>query len=154
MQKITPFLWFDANAEEAVNFYASVFPDSKINTMSRYPEGSNGPAGEVMVASFELFGQTFTALNGGPHFTFNQAVSFVVSCDTQEEIDRYWAALSDGGEEIQCGWIKDRFGLPWQIVPSNMGEIMSRPHSDKAYAAMMRMVKLDKAALERASRGE
>ncbi|HTK25783.1 MAG TPA: VOC family protein, partial [Pyrinomonadaceae bacterium] len=118
MQKITPFLWFDNNAEEAMNFYTSVFKDSKQVKVSRYPEGAPAPAGSVMVAEFELEGQRFIALNGGPQFKFTEAVSFVVNCETQEEVDYYWSRLTaDGGAESMCGWLKDKFGLSWQITP-------------------------------------
>jgi predicted 3-demethylubiquinone-9 3-methyltransferase (glyoxalase superfamily) len=147
MKKITPFLWFDSNAEEAMNFYVSVFKDSKIKEVSRYPENSPGPAGQVMVATFELFGQDFMALNGGPEFKFNESISFVVDCDGQEEVDYYWNKLTaDGGEESQCGWLKDKFGLSWQIVPKQLNELMSNPDpaiSQKAMQAMLQMKKIE-----------
>lgn len=149
--RITPFLWFDSNAEEAADFYISVFPNSRRVTELRNPgkdDPNLGPANAVVTVSFELDGLRFTALNGGPHYKFNEAVSFVVSCGTQEEIDAYWARLLDGGgSEIACGWLRDRFGLCWQIVPANIGELVSHP---KAMEAMMQMKKLDIAALERA----
>ncbi len=124
LQKITPFLWFDNNAEEAVNFYVSVFKDAGIDQVSYYPENSPGPTGSVMVVMFHLNRQKFMALNGGPNFKFTEAISFVVNCDTQEEIDFFWEKLSEGGKEIECGWLKDKFGLAWQIVPAALGELM------------------------------
>lgn len=167
MQKISPFLWFDKNAEQAVDFYVSVFPEAKKTRVTYYGEGAPGATpGQVMTVEFELFGQDFVALNGGPHFKFDEAISFVVNCETQEEIDRYWdALLADGGEESQCGWLRDRFGLSWQITPtmllrkyqSEEAADGSRPMtagSQRMFEAMMGMVKLDIAALERAYRGE
>lgn len=157
MEKITPFLWFDKEAEEAVAFYLSVFPDGKILGTSHYPEGGPGKAGSVMTISFELNGQRFVALNGGPGFPFTNAVSLVVNCDSQEEIDRYWEKLSaDGGETIQCGWLKDKFGMPWQIVPSKVwdwlnGEDPARVQ--RVTAKVWAMEKLDLAELERAAAG-
>lgn len=153
MQKITPFLWFDGNAEEAIDFYTSVFPDSKIGQVSRYGEDGPGPAETVMVGTFELFGQEFMVLNGGPHFKFTEAISFMVHCETQEEVDRYWNALTEGGSESQCGWLKDKFGLSWQIIPTVLGKLLGGPDPEKAQRvmkAMMGMVKLDIAALEAA----
>src|SRR5262245_34769380 len=124
MQKITPMLWFDGDAEDAVILYTSIFKESKVISMSRYPEGAPAPAGTLMVAEFELFGQRYHALNGGPHFKFTEAISFVVNCDNQEEVDYYWNNLiADGGQESQCGWLKDKFGLSWQITPSMMGKL-------------------------------
>jgi predicted 3-demethylubiquinone-9 3-methyltransferase (glyoxalase superfamily) len=157
MQKITPFLWFDDNAEEAVEYYASVFGDVKVRNVSRYSEGSPGPVGKVMVMSFQLFGQDFMALNGGPLYTFSPAISMFVSCETQEEIDRYWGLLSVGGEPSQCGWLKDKFGVTWQIVPRVLGELMADAdpaRSQRVVQAMLQMVKLDIAALQRAYDGE
>jgi predicted 3-demethylubiquinone-9 3-methyltransferase (glyoxalase superfamily) len=157
MQKITTFLWFDNNAEEAVNFYTSIFKDSKILTMSRYPEGSPGPVGQVMVASFELLGQEFLALNGGPHFKFTEAISLMVNCETQEEVDYYWSHLLEGGEESQCGWLKDKFGLSWQITPTALGELLSNPDPEKAkrvMQAMIQMVKIDIPTLRRAAEAQ
>jgi predicted 3-demethylubiquinone-9 3-methyltransferase (glyoxalase superfamily) len=153
MQKITPFLWFDNNAEEAVNLYTSIFKDSKILTTSRYGDAGPGPKGSVMTMSFELHGQNFTALNGGPHFTFTEAISFVVNCETQEEIDEYWEKLlQDGGKPSQCGWLKDRFGLSWQIVPTILGELMKDPaKAGRVMKALMPMVKLDIATLKAAA---
>jgi predicted 3-demethylubiquinone-9 3-methyltransferase (glyoxalase superfamily) len=154
-QKVTPFLWFDADAEEAVKFYTSVFPNSRILSTSRYPEGSRGPAGTVMTIDFELAGQRLTALNGGPHFKFNEAISFVVSCDTQAEIDAYWDRLtSNGGRAVQCGWLTDRFGLSWQIVPSILMELVKDPaKGPRVMAALMKMMKLDIAGLKAAAEG-
>jgi predicted 3-demethylubiquinone-9 3-methyltransferase (glyoxalase superfamily) len=146
--RITPFLWFNDNAEEAVNFYATIFPDAHTHTVSRYGPAGPGPAGSVMTIEFELAGQRFVSLNGGPHYTFNPSVSFVVYCDTQEEIDRYWAALTEGGKEVQCGWLTDKFGLSWQIVPRDLAKLLKGP---KAMQAMMGMQKLNLAALKAAS---
>jgi predicted 3-demethylubiquinone-9 3-methyltransferase (glyoxalase superfamily) len=157
MSKITPFLWFDNQAEEAVNLYTSIFKNSKIKEVSRYGEAGPGPAGSVMVVNFELDGQEFTALNGGPVFKFNEAVSFVVNCETQEEVDDLWEKLTDGGEEVQCGWLKDKFGLSWQIVPTKLGELMGDPDPVKAQRvtqAMLQMKKLDIAGLQRAYEGK
>src|SRR4030095_3985074 len=126
-KKITPFLWFDNNAEEAIKFYTSVFKNSKVGNITRWPEGGPGAAGQGLTASFTLEGQEFTALNGGPVFKFNESVSFVVDCETQEEVDYYWNKLTEGGEESQCGWLKDKFGLSWQIVPTILGKLMSDP---------------------------
>ena len=145
--RITPFLWFDNNAEEAVEFYMSVFRDSRRLGGLRTAES---PSGKALTVAFELDGQRFTALNGGPHFKFNEAVSFVVRCDSQAEVDEYWAKLSAGGSEGQCGWLKDKFGLSWQIVPKQLPELL---RNQKAMDAMMGMKKLDIAALERAARG-
>ena len=153
MQKITPFLWFDSNAEEAVNFYLSIFKNSKITAVSRYGEAGPGPKNSVMAISFQLEGQDFSAINGGPYFTFSPAISFVVDCKTQTEVDWYWDRLSEGGELEQCGWLKDKFGVTWQIVPSVLGELMSDPDPVKAKRvteAMLKMVKLDIAALQQA----
>ncbi|MCL5274594.1 MAG: VOC family protein [Chloroflexi bacterium] len=153
MQKITPFLWFDNNAEEAVNFYTSIFPNSQVLSVSRYGEAGPGPAGQVMVMSFRLDGQEFQALNGGPIFKFTEAISFVVDCKTQDEVDMYWEKLSAGGEESQCGWLKDKFGLSWQIVPAALGELLSDPNPVKAQRvmqAMLQMSKIDILGLENA----
>ncbi len=147
---ITPFLWFDANAEEAVDFYLSIFPDSRRTNELLNPTAETGvPKGKVITIAFELSGQKFIALNGGPHFKFNEAVSFVVTCSSQQEIDDYWAKLTAGGSEVQCGWLKDKFGLSWQVVPANMAELVRHP---RAMEAMMTMKKLDIAALEQAGR--
>jgi predicted 3-demethylubiquinone-9 3-methyltransferase (glyoxalase superfamily) len=152
-QKITPFLWFDNQAEEAMNFYISLFRNSKPGRVSRYGEAGPGPKGTVMVASFELEGQKFIALNGGPHFKFTEAVSFVVNCETQDEVDTFWEKLSAGGSKGQCGWLKDKFGLSWQIVPTILGDLMSGPDPEKSkrvMTAMLQMTKLDISALKRA----
>jgi predicted 3-demethylubiquinone-9 3-methyltransferase (glyoxalase superfamily) len=153
MQKITPFLWFDNQAEEAVNFYTSVFKNAKIGKIARYGESGPGPAGSVMTASFELEGLEFTALNAGPHFKFNEAISFVVDCKSQEEVDYFWDKLSEGGQIQQCGWLKDKFGLSWQIVPTVLIELMSDPNREKAnrvMQAMLQMTKIDIAKLKEA----
>ena len=152
---ITPCLWFNNQAEEAANFYTSVFKNSKIETVSRYPkegfEVHHQKEGTAMTVVFEINGQKFTALNGGDQFKFSEAISFQVFCETQEEIDFYWEKLSEGGEEGPCGWLKDKFGLSWQIVPSMMGQLMSKPASSgKVMAAFMKMKKLDIATLEQA----
>src|SRR5438270_11520576 len=156
MQKITPFLWFDHEAEEAVNFYTSIFEDSRVKILTRYSEAGPGPKGTVMTIAFELVGQDFVALNGGPHFKFTEAISFVVNCDTQEELDKFWQKLSEGGTEIQCGWLKDKYGLSWQIVPTRLPELLQGndpERSERVMKALFQMKKLDIAALERASRG-
>ncbi len=144
MQKITPFLWFNDNAEEAVNFYLSVFKDGKMGAVSRYSEAGPGPKGSVMVASFTLFGQEYTALNGGPIFKFTEAISFVVNCETQEEVDDLWEKLSEGGSESRCGWLKDKFGLSWQIVPTALPRLISDPDPARAKRVAMAMMKMDK----------
>lgn len=157
MRKITPFLWFDNNAEEAVKFYVSVFKNSKVGRIARYPEGSPGPAGSVMTVEFKLNGQPFVVLNGGPVFKFNEAVSFVVYCETQAEVDRYWKKLSAGGREVQCGWLQDKFGLSWQIVPSILDKLMADKDPAKAQRvtqAMLKMVKLDIKILKAAHAGK
>lgn len=145
---ITPFLWFDQNAEEAVDFYVSIFPNSRRLDELRNPGDAPGPKGGVLTLSFELDGQRFVALNGGPDHKFSEAVSFVVNCETQQEIDHYWSKLVEGGSEIACGWLKDKFGLCWQVTPTRIFELVG--HS-KAMQAMMQMKKLDIAALERAA---
>ena len=153
MQKITPCLWFDTEGEEAASLYTSLFKNSKIVEVSRYGEGGPGPEGQAMTVSFELEGQQFLALNAGPAHKFNEAVSFMVSCEGQEEVDKFWNALTDGGEEGQCGWLKDKFGLSWQIVPTALPKALQDPDPDKsrkAMDAMMRMRKIDIAALEKA----
>jgi predicted 3-demethylubiquinone-9 3-methyltransferase (glyoxalase superfamily) len=153
-QKITPFLWFDGNAEEAVNYYLSVFPDAKLGEVSRYGEGMPMPAGTVLVANFTLFGQEFGAINAGPEFKFTEAISFMIDCKDQAEVDYYWDKLTaDGGEPSQCGWLKDKFGLSWQVVPSVLGELMTNPDPAKANRvtqALMQMGKIDIATLEAA----
>jgi len=145
--RITPFLWFDSNAEEAVDFYLSVFPNSRRLDELRNTGDAPGPKGGILTVAFELNGLKFVALNGGPEHKFNEAVSFVVNCDTQEEIDYYWSKLSAGGREIACGWLRDKFGLCWQITPTRIGELL---RNSKAMQAMMKMVKLDIAELLRA----
>ncbi len=157
MPKITPFLWFDYQAEQAVNLYTSIFKNSKILGVSRYNEAGPGPAGQVMTINFQLDGQEFIALNGGPEFKFNESVSFVVDCETQAEVDELWEKLTAGGEEVQCGWLKDKFGLSWQIVPTVLGKLMSDPDPVKVRRvteAMLQMKKLEVAGLERAYAGK
>ena len=154
--KIIPNLWFDTEAEEAANFYASVFESSRIVNVTHYTEAGPRPAGTVMTVEFELEGQRFVGINGGPEFTFDEAVSFQITCEDQEEIDYYWQRLSEGGEEGPCGWLKDRFGLSWQVVPKGMEELFVDPDSqraERAMAAMLKMGKLDIAALRRAADG-
>ena len=157
MQKITPMLWFDTQAEEAANLYVSIFKDAKIHNIARYSDAGPGPAGSVMVVEFELFGARYTALNGGPHFKFSEAVSFVIRCEDQKEVDYYWAALLEGGgKESQCGWLKDKFGFSWQVVPKQALDLLG--HADPAVRtrvaqAIYKMVKLDVAAIERAAKG-
>ena len=157
MQKITPFLWFDGQAEEAVNFYLSVFKDSQVISTARYPEGGPGEAGAVMTIAFELKGERFVALNGGPGFPFTNAVSLVVNCDSQEEIDDYWEKLAaGGGEHLECGWLKDKFGFPWQIVPSQIWDWLSDTDParvKRVTSQVWQMGKLDLAELERAAAG-
>jgi predicted 3-demethylubiquinone-9 3-methyltransferase (glyoxalase superfamily) len=156
MKGITPCLWFDTAGEEAAKLYTSVFPSSKILTVSHYGEAGPRAAGTVMTVEFELDGQKFTALNGGPDFTFNEAISFQVMCETQEEVDRYWSGLSKGGEEGPCGWLRDRFGVSWQIVPTALPRLIGNgnsAHSQRVMEAMFKMKKLDIAALERAAAG-
>ena len=156
MQKITPFLWFDGKAEEAMNFYASVFKNSKVVRVSRYGEGGPGPKGTVMSATFQLEGQDFHALNGGPQFTFTPAISFLVNCETQQEVDELWEKLSEGGKKERCGWLKDKYGLSWQIIPSVLGKLLSDKDAAKAgrvMQAMLQMDKIDIAGLRRAYDG-
>ena len=153
MPKITPFLWFDGNAEEAMNFYASIFKDAKIGNISRYGEGGPGPKGSVISATFELEGQTFMALNAGPQYKFTEAISFFVSCESQDEVDYFWAKLSEGGEESRCGWLKDRYGLSWQIIPTALGRMLGDKdpvRARNALQAMLGMRKIDIAGLQRA----
>ena len=153
MQKITPFLWFDGKAEEAMNFYVSIFKNSGAGSITRYGEEGPGPKGTVMVATFRLDGQEFIALNGGPQFTFTPAVSFVVNCESQEEVDHFWEKLSAGGEKNQCGWLKDKFGLSWQVVPTILGELLQDKNAEKSQRvmkAMMQMQKIDIKALRQA----
>ena len=153
MQKITPFLWFDHEAEEAMNFYVSIFKNSKVVGVSRYGEGGPGPAGSVMTANFQLEGQEFIALNGGPAHHFNESISLFVDCKTQEEVDELWNKLTEGGEEGPCGWLKDKYGLSWQIIPSVLGELLNDSDPAKSQSvmqAMLQMKKIDIAALQRA----
>jgi len=158
VQKISPFLWFDKQAGEAADFYVSIFKDGKILNVSRYGDAGPGQKGQVMVVKFELMGQTFMALNGGPLFKFTEAISFMVDCQSQEEVDYYWEKLlSGGGKPSQCGWLKDKYGLSWQIVPTILGELMSDKDpvkSKRVMEAMLKMVKMDVAALKRAYEGQ
>jgi len=161
MQKITPFLWFDDQAEGAVKFYTSIFKNSKIVKIARYDEVgekvAGRPAGSVMTIEFQLEGQDFIALNGGPQFKFTEAISFVVNCETQAELDYYWDELTAGGKEVQCGWLKDKFGLSWQVVPTVLGELLSSKdaaESQRVMEAMLKMVKLDIKKLEAAAAGK
>jgi predicted 3-demethylubiquinone-9 3-methyltransferase (glyoxalase superfamily) len=144
MQKITPFLWFDGKAEEAMHFYIAIFKNSKIVSVTRNGEEGPGPKGTVMTATFQLEGQEFFALNGGPQFTFSPAISFFVNCETQQEVDELWAKLSAGGEEGQCGWLKDKYGLSWQIVPAVLGELLGDKDAQKAGRVMQAMLKMHK----------
>lgn len=155
-QKITPNLWFDTQAEEAAEFYTSVFDDSRIVNVTHYNDAGPRPAGMVLSVEFELSGQRFTAINGGPQFTFDEAVSFLITCEDQEELDSYWERLSEGGEEGPCGWLKDRFGLSWQVVPKGMEKLFADPDPERAQRtmeAMLKMTKLDIAALRAAADG-
>ena len=156
-QKITPFLWFENQAEEAANFYCSIFKDSKVGDVVRYGDTGPGPKGTVMIVTFQLAGQEFTALNGGPRFKFTEAISFVVNCETQEEIDYFWEKLTaDGGQESMCGWLKDKFGLSWQIVPTDLPRLMQSgdaKKSERVMQAILQMKKLDIAKLKEAYEG-
>ena len=154
MQKITPCLWFDAQGEEAAHFYTTVFDNSRILDVARYGSAGPGPEGTVMTVTFELDGQKFVAVNGGPQFTFTEATSFQVNCETQDEVDYFWSRLSEGGEEGPCGWLKDKYGLSWQIVPTALIELVSDPDAEKSQAAMKAMLgmrKIDIEALQRAA---
>jgi len=160
VQRITPFLWFDDNAEEAAKFYVSVFANSRIVGVTRYPaegaEAAGRPPGSVMTVSFELSGQAFTAMNAGPAFKFTEAISFMVNCDSQQEVDHFWNTLSAGGKEVECGWLKDKFGLSWQITPTALMEMIHDKDPEKvarAFAAMLKMKKIDIATLRRAYDG-
>jgi predicted 3-demethylubiquinone-9 3-methyltransferase (glyoxalase superfamily) len=156
MPKISPFLWFDNQAEEAARFYVSVFKNSKIVTTSRYGDAGPGPKGSVMVVVFELDGKEFIALNGGPQFKFTEAISFSVECTTQQEVDEYWAKLSEGGQEGQCGWLKDKYGLSWQVNPTALGKMLSDPDQQKSkrvMEAMLKMKKIDIGVLKQAYEG-
>ena len=158
MQKITTFLWFNNNAEEAANYYTSIFKNSKIVDVSRYGDAGPGPKGSVMVVKFQLAGQEFTALNGGPQFKFTEAISLLVNCESQQEIDEYWRKLTaDGGQESQCGWLKDKFGLSWQIVPTELGKLLSAKDpatANRVMQALLQMKKLDIAKLKQAAEGK
>ena len=156
MRPIIPNLWFDGVAEQAADFYASVFPDSRVLRRSYYTEGSPGPAGTVMSVEFEVNGQRFVGINGGPEFTFSEAVSFQITCETQEEVDHYWQVLTEGGEESVCGWLKDRYGLSWQVVPAGLDDLLADPDTGRAQRAMQAMLgmrKLDLAAMQAAADG-
>jgi predicted 3-demethylubiquinone-9 3-methyltransferase (glyoxalase superfamily) len=148
MQKITPCLWFDTLGEEAAKFYTTVFSNSRIVDIARYGASGPRPEGTVLTVTFELDGQRFVALNGGPEFTFNEAISFQVSCETQEEVDYFWGKLSEGGQEGPCGWLKDRFGVSWQIVPTALAELLSDPDPDRSQAAMKAMLGMNKIDIE------
>ena len=149
MQKITPFLWFDGKAEEAMNFYVSIFKDSKVGRVTRYEEGGPGPKGTVMSATFQLDGQDFLALNGGPLFKFTEAISFFVNCETQQEVDELWEKLSAGGEKQRCGWLKDKYGLSWQIIPSVLGKLLQDKDAKKSKRVMQAMLQMDKIDIKR-----
>ncbi len=157
MQKITPCLWFDGKAEEAANFYVSIFKNSKILSLARYGDAGPGPKGTVMVATFQIEGQKFMALNGGPQYTISPAISFFVDCETQAEVDELWGKLTTGGSEVQCGWLTDKFGVSWQIIPRALMELMQDKDplkSERVFKAMLGMIKIDIEALRRAHRGE
>ena len=149
MQRITPFLWFDDQAEEAMNFYVSIFKNSKVGRVTRYGEAGPGPKGSVMSATFQLEGQEFIALNGSPHFSFTPAISFFVNCETQEEVDELWKKLSAGGKTDRCGWLKDKYGLSWQIIPSALGRFMGDNNAAKAQSVMKAMLEMDKIDIAR-----
>ena len=149
MQKISPFLWFDGNAEEAVNFYVSIFKDSKILNLSRYGEAGPGPKGSVMSATFQLQGQEFIALNGGPQFKFTPAISFFVHCQTQDEVDELWEKLSAGGRKDRCGWLTDKYGLSWQIIPDVLGKMLNDPDREKSKRVMTAMLQMDKIEIKK-----
>lgn len=157
MQKINPFLWFDNQAEQAANFYVSIFKNSKMGTVTRYGEAGPGPKGSVMTVTFQLEGQEFIALNGGPIYTFSPAISFLVNCKTQEEVDELWGKLSAGGADVQCGWLRDKYGVSWQIIPAALFELMQDKDpvkSQRVFKAMLQMTKIDIDGLQRAYRGE
>lgn len=156
MQRITTYLWFDNQAEEAAEFYSSIFENSKINNVQRYGDAGPGPAGTAMTVSFELDGQEFIALNGGPHFSFTEAISLYIECADQDEVDFYWSRLTDGGEPSQCGWLKDRYGLSWQVIPRELPELLGDPDPEKANRAtqaMLSMTKIDLEVLRKAHQG-
>jgi predicted 3-demethylubiquinone-9 3-methyltransferase (glyoxalase superfamily) len=148
MQKITPFLWFDGKAEEAMKFYTSIFKNSKVGNVSRYGDAGQGPKGTVMSATFELEGQKFMALNGGPEFKFTPAISLFVNCETQQEVDELWEKLSAGGEKSRCGWLKDKYGLSWQIIPAVLGELLADKDPEKSKRVMQAMLQMDKIDIE------
>jgi predicted 3-demethylubiquinone-9 3-methyltransferase (glyoxalase superfamily) len=155
-QRITPFLWFDANAEPAANFYVSIFKNSRILDVARFGEAGPGPKGSAMTVQFQLDGQEFIALNGGPQFKFTEAISLLVNCETQQEVDEYWSKLTAGGQESQCGWLKDKFGLSWQVVPGALTRMLQDKDPEKSkrvMQAMLQMKKIDVARLEQAYRG-
>jgi predicted 3-demethylubiquinone-9 3-methyltransferase (glyoxalase superfamily) len=157
MQKIVPFLWFDGQADEAVNFYTSIFKNATITSVTRYGDAGPGPKGSIMSATFELDGQEFYALNGGPMFKFSPAISFFVKCESQEEVDYYWSKLAAGGQTNQCGWLQDKFGVSWQVVPTLLGKLLGDKDAAKAnrvMQAMLKMTKLDVAGLQRAYDGQ
>lgn len=157
MQKIIPCLWFDNQAEEAMHFYTSIFKNAKVGNITRYGEAGPGPAGSVLTASFELEGQQFVALNGGPEFTFTPAISFFVNCETQEEVDELWEKLSEGGEEVECGWLKDKYGVSWQIIPTILVEMLNDAdpqRSQRVMQAMLQMKKIDIQTLKQAYEGQ
>jgi predicted 3-demethylubiquinone-9 3-methyltransferase (glyoxalase superfamily) len=157
MQKLTPFLWFDSNAEEAANFYTSIFKNSEILNIARYGDAGPGPKGSAMTVTFQLEGQQFIALNGGSLYTFSPAISFFVNCETQAEVDELWNKLSAGGKEVQCGWLQDKFGLSWQVIPKQLMELMSdkdQAKSQRVFKAMLQMKTIDIEGLQRAYRGE
>ena len=149
MQKITPFLWFDGKAEAAMNFYVSIFKNSKVGSITRYGDAGPAPKGSVMSVTFQLEGQEFFALNGGPHFTFSPAISFFVNCQTQEEVDELWEKLSAGGEKQPCGWLKDKYGVSWQIIPSVLGELLQHKDPEKSKRAMNAMLQMTKIDIKR-----
>lgn len=149
MQKITPFLWFDNQAEEAMKFYTSIFKNSKIGRITRYGQGGPGSKGTVMSCTFQLEGQEFMALNGGPQFAFSPAISFFVNCETQEEVDELWEKLSEGGKKERCGWLKDKYGLSWQIIPTTLGKLLSDPDPEKSNRVMRAMLQMDKIDIAR-----
>ncbi len=149
MQKITPFLWFDGKAEEAANFYASIFKNSKLGKIRRYGKAGPGPEGSAMSVEFQLEGQEFIALNGGPQFAFTPAISFFVNCETQEEVDELWEKLLEGGKKNRCGWLQDKYGLSWQIIPSALGKLLADPDRERAGRVMQTMMQMDKIDIQR-----
>lgn len=149
MQKITPFLWFDNNAEEAMNFYASIFKNSKMGSVTRYGDAGPGPKGTVMTATFQLEGQEFMVLNGGPLYKFTEAISLFVNCETQDEVDRLWDQLSAGGSKGRCGWLKDKYGLSWQIIPAALGQLLGDPDPERSKRVMQAMLQMDKIDIQR-----